>query len=83
MSECCSGPDMNRPRTVLKEAAIIGIDSRNYPLPEREAVWRKLANEWRPRQLLDACEKISLAELSERIDLMLAGNSKGRTVVRL
>ena len=68
---------------ILRGISLIGIDSQNYPLPEREAVWRKLAGEWKPKQLLESYDEITLPELSGRIDQMLAGESRGRTVVRL
>lgn len=68
---------------ILRGISLIGIDSQNYPLPEREAVWGKLAGEWKPKQLLESYDEITLPELSGRIDQMLAGESRGRTVVRL
>ncbi|MCF8106885.1 MAG: hypothetical protein K9K64_15500 [Desulfohalobiaceae bacterium] len=70
-------------RTRTAGSSEIGIDSQNYPMPEREAVWRKLAGKWKPKQLLDSYDQITLPELSGWIDLMLAGKSRGRTVVRL
>jgi hypothetical protein len=49
----------------------------------REQVWNKLAKEWKPAELADSTTEITLKELSEKIDLMLDGKSKGRTVLNM
>ncbi|NQZ60070.1 MAG: YhdH/YhfP family quinone oxidoreductase [Lentisphaeraceae bacterium] len=66
---------------ILRGVSLVGIDSQNYPMKYREAVWEKLAGEWKPQ--LNAFEEITLEGLSEKIELMLAGKSKGRTLVNL
>lgn len=68
---------------ILRGIALIGIDSQNYPMEYRERVWRKLANEWKPNHLNESCEEISLNQLSKKIDLMLNGKVKGRTIVNM
>jgi hypothetical protein len=50
------------------------------PCP-REQVWNKLSKDWKPDNLSDIATEITLNELSEKIDLMLNGKLKGRTVV--
>jgi len=67
---------------ILRGISLIGIDSQNYPMCYREIVWNKLATEWKPEHLADTCTEITLNELSEKIDLMLIGKLKGRTVVK-
>ncbi|PKA96527.1 putative YhdH/YhfP family quinone oxidoreductase [Flavobacteriaceae bacterium MAR_2009_75] len=68
---------------ILRGITLIGIDSQNYPMWLREKVWLKLANEWKPDNLEDASKEITLDELNEKIDLILEGRLKGRTVVNL
>ena len=49
----------------------------------REAVWNKLATDWKPDMLMQIYTEISLAELNDTIDLILNGKIKGRTLVNL
>ena len=68
---------------ILRGIALIGIDSQNYPMEYREIVWNKLASEWKPKKLMEIYTEISLGELSDKIDLILEGKLKGRTIVNL
>jgi putative YhdH/YhfP family quinone oxidoreductase len=68
---------------ILRGVTLVGIDSQNYPMAYREQVWNKLAKEWKPAELADSTTEITLKELSEKIDLMLDGKSKGRTVLNM
>ena len=68
---------------ILRGITLIGIDSQNYPMKYRELVWNRLAQDWKPLQLLDTCVDITLDELGNKIDLMLQGKLKGRTVLKL
>jgi acrylyl-CoA reductase (NADPH) len=68
---------------ILRGVSLIGIDSQNYPMAYRERVWNKLSKEWKPDKLEDTCTEITLNELNEKIDLMLSGKLKGRTVIKM
>ena len=68
---------------ILRGVTLIGIDSQNYPMKYREQVWNRLAGDWKPEQLDSASTEITLNELNEKIDLMLHGKLKGRTLVNL
>jgi len=68
---------------ILRGVSLIGIDSQNYPMAYRETVWNKLANDWKPDNLMEIYNEISLNELSDTIDLMINGKLKGRTLVNL
>jgi len=68
---------------ILRGISLIGIDSQNYPLKYRELVWKRLAQDWKPSQLSDTCVDITLDELESKINLMLQGKLKGRTVLKL
>jgi acrylyl-CoA reductase (NADPH) len=68
---------------ILRGISLIGIDSQNYPMRYREQVWNKLSKDWKPDNLADIATEITLNELSEKIDLMLNGKLKGRTVINM
>ncbi len=68
---------------ILRGISLIGIDSQNYPMEYREQVWNKLATEWKVDNLDENCTTISFNELSKKLDLMLKGKLKGRTVLKL
>jgi putative YhdH/YhfP family quinone oxidoreductase len=68
---------------ILRGVSLIGIDSQNYPMAYREVVWNKLAKDWKPDNLMGVYTEISFAELSDKIDLMLDGKLKGRTILNL
>jgi len=68
---------------ILRGVTLIGIDSQNYPMKYRKIVWNKLADEWKPKQLDNTCNEIKLEDVAQKIELMLKGKSKGRTVLTL
>jgi acrylyl-CoA reductase (NADPH) len=68
---------------ILRGISLIGIDSQNYPMTYREKVWDKLSNDWKTDTLTETCTEITLNELEGKIDLMLKGKLKGRTVVKM
>ena len=84
---CCgnvSSPKLNLTvfPFILRGITLVGIDSQNCPMAYREHVWKKLAGDWKPK-LSDANVEISIKELSDKIDLMLKGKLKGRTIVNM
>jgi len=68
---------------ILRGVSLIGIGSQDYPMNKREIVWKNLANEWKPEKLLDIYTEISMEELNSKIDLILQGKLKGRTILNL
>ncbi|WP_394706459.1 YhdH/YhfP family quinone oxidoreductase [Draconibacterium orientale] len=68
---------------ILRGVTLIGIDSQNYPMKYRKIVWNKLSQEWKPKQLNHTCNEIKLKDVGQKIELMLQGKLKGRTVVTL
>lgn len=68
---------------ILRGISLIGIDSQNYPMLDREKVWNKLAQDWKPSQLTDTCIEISIEDIQEKIDLMLQGKLKRRIVLKM
>ena len=69
---------------ILRGVSLIGISSNNTPYKLREILWGRLANEWRPPHLDSIISKeVSLDTLGEAFDVLMQGDSLGRTVVDL
>lgn len=68
---------------ILRGITLIGIDSQNYPLKDRELLWTRLSHDWKPDHLSETCDEITLDELGSKIGLMLKGKFKRRAVVKL
>lgn len=68
---------------IIRGVQLIGIDSVQYPLEKRAAVWEKLAGEWLPGNLDQLTETIGLSELPKKIEMILAGQMQGRALVKL
>lgn len=69
---------------ILRGVSLLGISSANCPYDTRVVLWDRLANEWKP-PLLDEILTLQtdLAGLPDVFDNMLAGGSRGRTLVQL
>ena len=69
---------------ILRGVSLIGISSNNTPYDIRKTLWDRLANEWRPTHLDSIIsDEVSLDELGGAFDVLMKGNSLGRTVVNL
>ena len=69
---------------ILRGVSLIGISSVNAPYKLREILWGRLANEWRPPHLDSIISKeVSLDTLGDAFDVLMKGDSLGRTVVNL
>lgn len=68
---------------ILRGITLIGISAQNYPTDLREPLWKKLATDWKPNNLLDLYTEISLEELKGTLENILAGKLKGRTIVNM
>jgi NADPH-dependent curcumin reductase CurA len=69
---------------IIRGVSLLGIASAGTARPIREAIWQHLASNWKPAHL-DAIgnREVTLARLPEIFPGMLAGQSFGRTVVKL
>lgn len=69
---------------ILRGVSIIGIAASGSQRADREAVWEKLGDAWKPDRL-DAIFKreISLDELPDAFATMMAGQALGRIVVKI
>lgn len=68
---------------ILRGVTLIGIDSQNYPMNYRKIVWDKLADEWKPKDLDLTFNEIHLEDVPHKIEFMLNGQLKGRTILNL
>jgi NADPH:quinone reductase-like Zn-dependent oxidoreductase len=68
---------------ILRGITLIGVSAQNYPSNLRVNLWNKLADAWKPENLSEIVSEIKLEEIEHKIDLMLKGNLKGRTIVNL
>lgn len=68
---------------ILRGTALMGISSQNYPTASRPHLWNKLANEWKPDNLMNIFKEVTLNELPNITEQILQGKLKGRTIVNL
>jgi acrylyl-CoA reductase (NADPH) len=68
---------------IVRNAALLGIDTVLTPIEERRAVWDELAG-WVPGNTVDAlvAGEVSLSGLAPVLDDVLAGKIRGRMLVR-
>jgi putative YhdH/YhfP family quinone oxidoreductase len=69
---------------IIRGVSLLGVASAGTARDIREAVWRHLASDWKPVHLDSICtHEVGLEGLPGIFDMMLAGGSKGRTLVAL
>ena len=68
---------------ILRGISLIGVSAQNYPMELRAKLWEKIADEWKPTNLMNIYNEITLLELPDAISQILKGGLKGRTVIKL
>lgn len=68
---------------ILRAVSLFGIGSQQCPMPLRKQIWQNLASTWKIDELDQISNEISLTDLDERINSILKGELKGRTLVNL
>ena len=68
---------------ILRGVALLGMDSAQLPIDRRRAIWDRLATDLRPRSLGDHVTEVELETLDDALDAILAGEARGRWVVRI
>ena len=66
---------------ILRHVNLLGIDSVELPLDQKNIIWSKLANDWKIDNLEDFVAPLTLDSLSDAIDRILAGEMVGRGLV--
>lgn len=68
---------------ILRGVTLAGISSQNLPPARRNALWQRLASDWKPANLNDLATTVSLAEVETSVARILKGEIVGRTVVQI
>lgn len=70
---------------ILRGVSLLGIYSVECPRSWRLAIWERLASDWKPRGLttLIAPKMVTLDQVAEVANELVAGGAQGRTVVRI
>ena len=68
---------------ILRHVNLLGIDSVELPIEDKQEIWSKLANAWRINELENFVEELNLESLSNAIDRILNGAMVGRGLVVL
>jgi NADPH:quinone reductase-like Zn-dependent oxidoreductase len=66
---------------ILRGVSLLGVDSVNCPMPQRQAVWQRLATDMRPRHLAQLTRTIPFDDLPKVFDDFLQARVRGRIVV--
>lgn len=68
---------------ILRGVSLLGIDSQHCPMDRRTAIWDKLARDWKFDGLETMVDEIFINQLDDKIDTILKGGLKGRTLLNL
>ncbi|HEX6867817.1 MAG TPA: acryloyl-CoA reductase [Candidatus Limnocylindrales bacterium] len=68
---------------ILRGVALLGMDSVNVPIMRRRHIWDRLASDLRPRALGHHCLEVTLETLEPALDAIVAGEARGRWLVRI
>ena len=86
VAACGLAQGMDFPATVapfiLRGVTLAGIDSVSYPMPRRQEIWQRIADDLPASVLVDLVSEISLDEVIATASRLLDGQVSGRVVVR-
>lgn len=68
---------------ILRGVNLLGVDSVELPLAQKQQIWNLFANEWALTDIDSLAETIALAELPAVLAKVLAGGAVGRYVLDL
>ena len=68
---------------ILRGVALLGMDSANMAIEPRRALWNRLATDLLPRGIDDGITEVDLDTLEPALDAIVAGQARGRWVVRV
>ncbi len=66
---------------ILRGVSLLGVDSVNCPMAQRQAVWQRLATDMRPRHLAQLTRTIPFDDLPRVFDDFIQARVRGRIVV--
>ena len=68
---------------ILRGVCLLGIDSVMCPLPKREEAWKRLETDLDRQKLAAMTREIGLSDLPEAATAIVAGQIRGRVVVKI
>ena len=68
---------------ILRGNALIGIDSVEIPLKDKDHIWEHFAHDWVLEGLDKSTKEVSLDNLEVEIERILSGNQVGRVLVKI
>lgn len=68
---------------ILRGVNLLGIDSVMMPFERRRSAWQRIATDLKPSRLADIGHDVTLDDLDPVLTAILAGEAKGRSVVRV
>jgi acrylyl-CoA reductase (NADPH) len=68
---------------ILRSNTLFGIDSAECPMPLRQEIWQKLANEYKPEDLELLANEMTLEEVPDQLDRMLKGGNIGKSLISM
>jgi acrylyl-CoA reductase (NADPH) len=68
---------------ILRNVALLGVDSVMAPMPLREQAWARLARDLDPALLDAMTTEVALEEAVDAAQRLMAGQVRGRIVVRV
>jgi acrylyl-CoA reductase (NADPH) len=80
------GPELNATVMpfILRGVSLLGTSSNNTPMDVRLQIWKKLANEWKPKKLSELVTKtVTLHELPSVFDSFFDRTVHGRVLVQI
>lgn len=66
---------------ILRGINVLGIDSVELPIEQKNETWNRLASDWKVRSLDAMTMETDLEGISESVDKVFAGKGIGRTLV--
>jgi acrylyl-CoA reductase (NADPH) len=66
---------------ILRGVSLLGVDSVNCPMAQRQQVWQRLATDMRPRHLAELTRTIPFDDLPKAFDDFINVKVRGRVVV--
>ena len=87
VAACGLAQGMDFPATVapfiLRGVTLAGIDSVSYPMPRRQEIWQRIADDLPASVFADLVSEIGLADVIATASRLLDGQVSGRVVVRM
>ena len=68
---------------ILRGVALLGMDSANMAIEPRRALWARLAGDLAPHGMDSGITEVSLDAVEPALDAIVAGQARGRWVVRV